>query len=95
MGNARRAVEPLITAPTSQQQSKASKNQSEAKLAIQKVQELMREGEKVMLKRDKLKIDLVLAQQSMQVDSENACSYADLEEKARELEKRLMDRAPD
>ena len=64
-------------------------------MAGQKVKELMEEGRKVMLKMDKLRVELALAHQNMQVDSGTTCNHGDLQEKARTLEERLIDRALD
>ena len=94
-------MELIITVPTSPYQRKiielqaeSTMYQAEAKLTEQKVKELMEEGKKVTLEIDKLRVELALAQQSMQVDSGTACDHGDLQGKVRTLEQRLIDRAP-
>ena len=90
--DARRAINLIVTAPISQQQVEL---QLQTDKHQQTIKELLAEGEKVTLERNKLRVDLALIQHSMQVDSGSACSHGDLEEKVRDLEKRLTDRVPD
>ena len=64
-------------------------------MAGQKVKEFMEEGRKVTLEMDRMRVELALAQQNMQVDSGTTYDHGDLQEKVRTLEQRLIDRAPD
>ena len=73
-------------------QTESIRYQLEAKLASEKVKELIEEGGKVMLKMDNLRKELNL---SLLVDSETTYDYRDLEKKVKEFEQKLIDRAPD
>jgi chromosome segregation ATPase len=87
----------LIQLPTTNRLNELQKEKESVKDAEARISDLLEEGKKIVMEMDNWKQELTLTEQRLtEMDGRTPeCSYGDLEEKVRDLERQWSARAPE